>query len=458
MMKLKKIGAIVLAVMMIAMVGLAYADGEATLTNGEVGGFNPGHIDQPQSQSKTVKLLKEITVYNLDEEQVYAPTITYSYAIEPGTAGVSITDENDDHNPKVAVTAPTKAGVGRPTITPSLSWITSDEMNASTNGMANTKPIIVDFSTVVFSGAGVYRYKITETPHVGVDSYTKTGVTEGNTNHVRFLDVYVKPSSSFAPLSDTKSEYVPADWDIYGYVCIDDGADGNTAITPATTTKTNGFVDSDTNTTDAVSTADKYYTYNLTISKTVENDAYAASTHKFPFTVIFTNSDITQNVLLKTQEQGTVTDFTHNAGTPTWSGHADLLSGGSIKYIGIPMGTDVEVYETNDVAGAIYTVTTTRTNATTQTATENAITSGTEISTATQANPKPAYQSTKTVIDTTKDADDDNAHSVAITNTLKNISPTGLVVRFAPYALILVGGIVLLIIAKKRKPAKDDEE
>lgn len=55
----------------------------------------------------------------------------------------------------------------------------------------------------------------------------------------------------------------------------------------------------------------------------------------------------------------------------------------------------------------------------------------------------------------------DTAHSganVKFTNTLQLISPTGYVSRFAPYALILVAGIALLIVAKKRKPAKDDEE
>ena len=452
---MKKLVSLILAIMMIAAVGAAWAAGEATLTNGEVGGFYKDHVDSPQNQSKSVILKKEITAYNLETRTINAPTITYNYAIEAGPAGTSITDQTQDHTASVAVTAPTKAGVGSPTITSSLSWTTAETLNASTNGTANTKDIVVNFSSVVFEGAGVYRYKITETPHHGVDSYDKTGVTEGNTNHVRFLDVYVKPSSAFAPLSDTKTAYIPEDWDIYGYVCIDDGTTGATAVTPSTT-KTNGFVDSDTNTGDAVSTADKYYTYNLTISKTVQNDAYAASTHKFPFTVIFTNADITQNILLITDESGSVIDFAHTAGIPTWSGHADLLSGGSIKYVGIPMGTDVEVYETNDLAGTTYTVTTTRTNATTATATENAITSGTTITTTTQANPKPAYQSTKTVIDTTKDADDDNTHSVAITNTLLNISPTGYVSRFAPYALILIGGIALLIIAKKRKHTEED--
>lgn len=46
---------------------------------------------------------------------------------------------------------------------------------------------------------------------------------------------------------------------------------------------------------------------------------------------------------------------------------------------------------------------------------------------------------------------------IVIKNNMEVISPTGYVSRFAPYALILVAGIVLLIVAKKRKPTKDEE-
>ena len=174
--------------------------------------------------------------------------------------------------------------------------------------------------------------------------------------------------------------------------------------------------------------------------------------------MIFSNNDITKNILLDTDEGGTVTDFTHAAGAPTWSGVAKLKDGGSIKYIGIPMGTDVEVYETNDVSGTTYKVLTTRTNATEETGTDAQVTWGsTPTTAAAQAATKPEHQSTKSTIDTTKNADDDNAHSIAITNTLVTISPTGLVFRYAPYLLIMVGGIALMIIAKKHKKHTDEE-
>ena len=463
---IKKISALVLAlILVLSLAATAFAaveigSGQDTAAtygaqgDGEIGGFiSP---DSPiVMPDKVVRLKKEITVYNLDENTVYAPTITYSYAIAPGPAGTSVTDATSDHASGIgAITAPTIAGVGNPTITASVSWTTADTLSAGTDGVANEKSIDVDFSNVVFTGAGIYRYMITETPPA---SYAATGVTEGNQNHVRFLDVYVKPSAAFEPTNGTtKTAYVAADWDIYGYVCVDDSTTGTTAITTSTT-KTNGFVDSDDSATGA-SNADKYYTYNLTISKTVENDAYAAATHQFPFTVIFTNNDITQNILLDTTETGTVTDFNHAAGAPTWSGIAGLKSGGSIKYIGIPMGTDVEVYETNDVAGATYRVTTTRTNATTATATENAVISGNRPNNATTqaGSGEPfvktnAYESTKSIINTTKDGDDDLVHTIAITNTLVNISPTGVTLRVAPYVLMLAVGIFFVAFTRRRR-------
>ena len=57
----------------------------------------------------------------------------------------------------------------------------------------------------------------------------------------------------------------------------------------------------------------------------------------------------------------------------------------------------------------------------------------------------------------TENHTDADAGTVTFTNTLLQISPTGLVLRFAPYALMLIGGVVLLVIAMKHRKNREEE-
>lgn len=481
---LRKISALVLAIMMIAAMGAAFASSvPENLTNGEVGGFAPSHVDTPNVDNKKVNIIKEITVYNKDESYVYGPAITYTYTVVPasGTELVTITDDTADHATGTAVTTTALAGVTTgltvnggtagtaASAVGTLTWYNTEILDASDNGTANTKPIPLDFSNVVFSQPGVYRYKITETTTSPATS-AAAGVTTA-TNRVRYLDVYVMRSDSYND-SHSPSSFVAGDWRIYGYVCL---AGGTTAVTTSTT-KTNGFVDTTSDTT--TSDADRYFTYNVTITKDVKNDSTMVS-HAFPFNVAFTNETATGNFQLIAEKTGTTTTISTTAQDATTTvngtaitantilkvGSAAALSAfsnagdphiadenaaadqttGSVRYIGLPAGTQVEVYETNDVVGTSYIY-------------SYKVDDGTA-STATNVNYGENTSSNKaTLLATPLNTDDNTAHLIAFTNTLQQISPTGYVSRFAPYALILVGGIVLLIIAKKRKPAKDDEE
>ena len=457
---MKKLGALLLAlVMVLAMSSTAFADDPATLTGGEVGGFTTA--DTPTSQEKSINIAKELTVYNKDETTINAPTVSYSYAVTAGASGVSVTDATTDHANSTAVTVQTKAGNltnlkvnGTSGTAGTIAWAPTETVTAADAGAANLKYLNIDFSEVVFGAAGVYRYVITETP----PTYAASGVTEttNTTNaHVRYLDVYVRPATS-----GFTNGTVAADWDIYGYVCMLESEaitpDGDTTTTGAV--KTNGFV---AGTNDGTAyLADSYYTYNVTISKTVTNDAYAAATHLFPFTVIFTNTTVTQPVdIIGPATSASLTGWTDptsaalSAGTT--KGIVNIKNGASVKYVGIPNGTSVEVYETNDVTGVTYQVTTV-TDGVTPGTVDAAVTDGTAPATAEAQTSRAVYQSTKTTITTTANADDDTAHTIAIDNNLQVISPTGVTLRIAPYALMFGFGIAILAISRRRREEEEE--
>ena len=462
---MKKALALALAVLMMASLSVAaFAEGEAELTGGEVGGY--AQADSPTVQNKTLILKKELTAYNLDETQIQAPTISYTYTIAPVEPSFNVTDEASDHATGIgALTVPTKAGITAGvaitgTAENTIAWTNTDKLVAATNGAANYKDLKIDFSNVVFTGPGIYRYKITE----DASGYAAAGVTESKAgeeaaSHDRYLDVYVKAADSFTNGSTA------AEWDIYGYVCMYDSEEitpnGDTTTTGAM--KTNGFVAGTNDGT--VIKADSYYTFNVTVSKTVQNDNYAKATHAFPFTVIFTNADVTQSVDISSATTGTTTPTGFVDPAPaalsadSTKGVVSIKDGASVKYIGIPNGTSVEVYETNDMTGVIYQVTTTLTPTGTAPNTDNSVSWGNAPTVAVaQAAEKEAFQSTKATIATTADKDDDNAYAVAVTNRLLTISPTGVSLRVAPYALMLCAGLLLVFFSRRRKAKAESED
>lgn len=458
--KLRKIGAIILAVTMLAVCATAWA-ADATLSNGVYGAFSPA--DTLAATTKTVKIVKELISDNSGDLAVFAPTLTYEYEITAGSADKAINDATSAHNPATSVATETKAGIVEGLDYTEEIILSPTGTNSTLAEGSNTWDIVIDFSGVVFSGYGVYRYVITEKPAGETaasdiaDAYTAAGVTGANGSHIRYLDVYVKPSTDFVPLSDTKTAYVAGDWDIYGYVCFanDNDIDGTDSDSVTAAGKTNGFVSADTDgdgENDIL--PDTYYTYNLTVSKTLTGDNYSNS-HEFPVHIDFTNADVTAGTMLDAVVTAPATDYTHTAvAASSLDGLAKIANGGSIKYVGIPCGTQVDVYETNDVSGATYATTLTVDD--TAGGTKN-ITS-TSTPSAFAAYSEQAYNSLQGTIDTTAaDTADTVEHTIAIANVMRLISPTGLVVRYAPYGLILLGGITLLVIAMKRKGHKEEE-
>lgn len=408
-MNLKKLGTLVIAIIMTMTVGLAFAtspdmDGEA----GRIGEFDSTATpaESPTLVGDSVIIYKELTAFNPSASKINAPTISYAYSIATGSKDKKITDA-------AGVEVLTYAGVGQPTITSTVAWSPADELDASAGGTVNRKPITIDFTGITFPRAGVYRYEITET--ITDAAYTAAGVVNGGISNKRYLDVYVKDDG------------------IYGYVLMDADNDGVTD----NTAKTEGFVATDSQ------TADQYHTFNLTISKTVANDAYIQTNgHQFPFTVTFTNATVTGAVkpIITTTAPATLAQADAAAIASFAATNPKIGHNGSVVYTGIPMGTSVTIVEQNDVAGTTYAVTTT--GADTNIETAEAVTSG--------------NSTTGTIAVNAQTAGSEADKTVAVTNDMKIISPTGVVLRVAPYILMLAAGIALLVIGLKRRSSKEE--
>ena len=454
----KKIGALVLVlVMMLAMSATAFADEDMINEGGVIGEFTTA--DTPEVQDKAVLLQKELTVYNPAEVTVNAPTITYTYALAAGTAGKEIYDSKSMHSPEANAHAFTKAGIvtgasvagsvddGNTWTANTLVFTPAVQLDASAAGSKNAFPVKVDFSGVAFTGAGVYRYVLTET----AAAYTSSGVVDGEISNVRYLDVYVKDGSTAGT------------YDIYGYVCFIndnniDAQDTPTTGTPNTVTaaaKTEGFVATTTGGADGATaqSADQYYTFNLTIVKNLVGDQ-AMNSHQFPFSLAFVNSTVTGNVLPIVSGSGTETHPTNLTAGAISSFDQDgsnlkIANGGSVTFTGIPVGTTVTINEQNDVTGTVYTVSTA--GGTTNQETGLAVNWNTWTNAVTDWTAVTALQ--KTANDNTAAAEANM--TVTFTNTLLLISPTGVVMRVAPYVLILAAGLVLVIISRRRRSEEE---
>ena len=448
---LRKTCALIISmVMLLAIGGTVMADEDMDGEGGVIGEFTTP--DVATTQDKTVKIYKEITAYNPETCEVNAPAITFTYTITHDTtlAGADIWDASSHHDPAANVNAKTKEGVGTPTITGTAAGVLAlvpgtDKLDASVNGTANRFPLTIDFSGIDFTtagtGAGVYRYQIDETTTEATKN--ASGIKEGEVANTLFIDVYVNGAG-----------------DVYGYVLFTnrtgaiDARTGDDAAA-ASAGKTEGFVgaEADGQPYDpavATSTADKYYTFNLEVEKEVVNDTYTQNNHhEFPFTITLANTAVTANVLpiMTVGQYATQAALTAGPIAGTWLptiGHT-----GKITYVGIPTGTTVTIKETNDVTGVTYE--SHSTNADTEAASKD-IATGVDSNTAT-VNCGATALSAATENHTTT-----ASKQVKFTNTLKQISPTGIIIRSAPYLLLFaVGAVLFILIRHGKKNAKTEE-
>lgn len=293
-----------------------------------------------------------------------------------------------------------KAGIGSPTIT-----------NASHSATAagtttNSVDVTADFSGVTFTEAGIYRYDVTETKGSSSVSVDIAIDVDNSNKGTYILDVYVKKNGS--------------DFEPYAYVLSKTGAITQTETEEEIKETYSDKVDTIKN---------EYTTYDLTVSKTIEGDMAA---NEFDFTVNVASVP-TDAFVQQDSETAVAGSESGNTFTKT------LKTGESTVIKGLPSTATYAIQEAvNQLEGYKVEVVDNNTNP----GTYNWI--GTTDAATAYGNSTAATLGKADV-------------TVAFTNTLNSISPTNVVMRFAPYLFILGAAIVLLVLMRRRRASRDTE-
>jgi len=322
------------------------------------------------------------------------PAATFIYTITAGSGAAATTT-----SPLIT------AGV----VDGSKPSITNSTHTATESGITtNTVDVKVDFTGVPFTAAGIYRYNVKvaqDASNVTKDdiSLDVKNTTPGSGSYI--LDVYVKKVEN-----GTATTFEP-----YAYVLSKSGA----INTFTTGTNENTVTYNESEKVDTIT--HEYTTYNLTVKKVIKGDLAANS---FDFTI--TISNVPTGVIF-TQ------DAVNKANATSYTLTAALTNNGTTVIKGLPSTVTYAIKEAvNQLEG--YTVEVTDDNKA----------HGTYTWIGTAGSATEYGNATATTI-----GDADTA--VQFTNTLNNISPTGVVMRVAPFAIMLGAGVVLLVLSKKRK-------
>lgn len=442
---MKKMTALTAAVLMTSAIGLsavtAFADNGVTA------------VTPAETESKTILIEKDIVIYNPDGATVYVPVITYNYSVAAATVSA-----NDTITDKEGNTVKVKAGVTDGVTLGTDSTAAFPKGTETTVAASATGTVLTDtFNLVIdptkFTAAGVYRYIITE--DTGTERLTAVGMTRSSNDYVstRTLDVYIEDNNGAIG--------------VVGYV-LSVGNDTTTinanSDNPATTItgKTTGFVqdyidktvdpeldgtlDTGKDPKTDLKLADEYYTYNYKVTKVITGNL-SDKTETFPFTVTVSGKDgqkFTADSAEKTIASGKA-EVQKNLGNNEF-----------IELIGIPANASIAVQESNPNLGT-YTVSLTEADGITAPTLvytgpiENKLTPG---STAKfNAVNISAYADASTAADNLLNKQ--NLKDTTFKNDLKTISPTGVVLMAAPYAIMLGAAVFFIVFSLRRR--RDEE-
>lgn len=409
----KKIGALALVIiMMLSLSVTAFAESAS--------------LDKDDNDASTVKAavkgtdITDLTYkvyFNENKGAVAHPAATFTYTLAAGTAVANYGIEAGNLD---------LVGFGNTsTNTTTAVWNVNDT-NVS-------KDVKIVFGA--FTKSGIYRYNVTQSKIEG--DMEKIGIVSedsGSTDAVTMnLDVYVdntlKVVGAVLAKSDaTLSKVTGTEGDVMQYTGKVDGFRNKLGDNTKPDDPENPKPGEDT------------IGYKVIITKTVSGNM-ADTSYKFPFSVAVTKATSLDDGL-KLKVAATNSDSTSKVTVPTGDvtvGTAfeiAIANGGSVTISGLTKAEALEVVEKVDATEG-YTVAIAKTDS--EWAAVPTIADNTSAVTNKVDNTK--------ITATLKDSD----ATIKYTNTRNSISPTGVVLRVAPYAIILGAGIFFLLVSKRRK-------
>ncbi len=389
-----------------------------------------------------IDIPKKIYLFNPDKKAVYAPNITYTYTLATGTGGDKITGLNWDGAaavPDTATTVTVKDGIadaikisGNTTTTDGTAILEFGKTNdkfateqAETKGSSNFEELKlhVEKGTADFPGAGVYRYTLTEAAEKGA-----AGVEDESSNEA-FLD-------DAAVATRYLDVYVDAEKKIYGYVLANEAAGYEYDTAASEASKKINELD-----------PDFYHTQNFKITKHITG-SMANTAHEFPV-------DVTLSGGIAAAEIYGTADGTPFGGTAVnevtvgsyGAQHYTLKDDDFVQIIGLPMSTKVTIDETNDTTDN-YNATLKETTPTGNVKVNGQeMTAGQKLSAACGGSENLEFAF----------ASEQQGYEADLTNNLEAVSPTGILFRIAPYALMMTAGGVLIAVYLRSKKRDDAE-
>ena len=415
-----KLIAIVLSVLLMATSFAAFAgdiDGGAITTN-----------------DTTLTIPKGITMKNTSAGSYYCPNITYSYTIAPVTPpdGTVITDSTTGASSPVVAGPNDGASLDNNGQVEFTSVLVA---NVVPGGKEYKKNLTVNIDITKFGSPGVYRYKISDVTTTAT-LFTAGIVRQDDYKTDRFLDVYVKNNPSGAgvvvsgyALSQTNSATA--------------GAKDGGYTSEYETTTSGGTVNENT---------DIYRTYNVRIEKKVTGDM-GDKNHEFPFSVSVNNGGL---------YYFSTTDSNNTGDAVNGTSYTVKLKDGDTLYIrGLNPHATVGYVETNDT-NETYKVKIEGKSDANESASWNTLVAETGVASngtaALTAGAISTYDTDNSNASVATDADLTNYRDVRYTNNLASISPTGVILRYAPFILLLAcAGILVLFAGRTRARRKETD-